>query len=681
MFRILLPALLSGALLLPAAAEDAPVKAADDRIVTGSVGTRTMTRDQEMPTAKEAIDFYQRSNIIDGDLLAAQLTDPTLKLAAEWAAIRSAQETLGTVRIKRFIRANPEFPMVGFMRRRLENAMFVERTPAADAYDFFAGHGPEMASGKLLLAIHLREQGFSALADRQIRSAWRENEVSRDVEAKILEEFPNALSKADHFYRAQKLVYAGQTGIGLRAAQRVSADHAALLEQLAIALRSKGSLQRQIDAVPPAMRKHSAFALMRATELRRKIRHVEAAAVMLGASTDPEKIVDGDAWWSEERLLTRGLLDAGQPRLAYQVAAHSRAMGPFAKAEAEFMAGFVALRFLKQPATADMHFLRSRKAGEDAASIARAEYWLGQARRTLGVDPAPNLRAAAERGTAYYGQIAAAELGIAPKIGHAEASESLRRAVMNWPEMKVIDALLEMDEVALATPLLLDLAATLDDPAELDVVGDLIERADKLRVLVTFGKRAIGRGLALSATAFPTSGIPAFAPAEGSAALPLVFAVARQESAFDARAVSHADARGLMQMLPSTARITARRFAIPFAPSDLLDNPALNAKLGAAHLGELSEMTRGSIPLMLAAYNAGPRRMRQWMEAYGDPRDPSVDPIEWVERIPFAETRNYIQKVTENLQVYRALLTPHDRRSIMEDLAAGRRPFTQVSIP
>jgi soluble lytic murein transglycosylase len=177
----------------------------------------------------------------------------------------------------------------------------------------------------------------------------------------------------------------------------------------------------------------------------------------------------------------------------------------------------------------------------------------------------------------------------------------------------------------------------------------------------------------LDEAAFPLSGIPNFEPASLSAPLPVVHAIARQESAFHPRALSPAGAKGLMQMIDSTAQRTAKQIGVPFEKSKLLDEPAYNAQLGAAHLGQLLADFKGSHILTFVAYNAGPRRARDWIAAYGDPRDPAIDPIDWVERIPFSETRNYVQRVMENLDVYARLIDQADSTTLRAELRTHER--------
>jgi soluble lytic murein transglycosylase len=224
----------------------------------------------------------------------------------------------------------------------------------------------------------------------------------------------------------------------------------------------------------------------------------------------------------------------------------------------------------------------------------------------------------------------------------------------------------------LAMPLYIDLAQRLGDAAQLHALGDFVLEQRDAKALLSVGKTAVQRGMPLDLHAFPTIGIPAYEPVGDRVEKAMVFAIARQESMFDPKAQSHAGARGLMQLMPATARRTAKRFGVDFDVNKLLSDAAYNAKIGAAHLGELMDDWKGSYILTFASYNAGGGNVKKWIDAYGDPRSPQVDPIDWVERIPFSETRNYVQRVMENLQVYRRRLSERSVLLIDSDLRGKR---------
>jgi soluble lytic murein transglycosylase len=250
---------------------------------------------------------------------------------------------------------------------------------------------------------------------------------------------------------------------------------------------------------------------------------------------------------------------------------------------------------------------------------------------------------------------------------------ALRAAFDAHPAAQAIKLLHEADARQLTLPLYIDLAQRLTDPTQLNALGDLAVAQRDSRALLAVGKSAVQRGFPLDLHAFPTIGVPAYEPVGGPVETAMVYAIARQESAFDPRAQSHAGARGLMQLMPATAKRTAKRFGVAFTLERLLSDAAYNAQIGAAHLSELMEDWRGSYILAFASYNAGGGNVKKWIDAYGDPRSPHVDPIDWVERIPFSETRNYVQRVMENLQVYRNRLGGGRSALLIErDLRSGR---------
>jgi soluble lytic murein transglycosylase len=210
------------------------------------------------------------------------------------------------------------------------------------------------------------------------------------------------------------------------------------------------------------------------------------------------------------------------------------------------------------------------------------------------------------------------------------------------------------------------------DAGHLDALGDLAAEKKDARSLLALGKAAVQRGLPLDLHAYPTIGIPSFDPVGDRVEKAMVYAIARQESAFDPRAQSGVGARGLMQLMPATAKRTAQRFGLGFDVDRLIEDPVYNAKIGSAHLGELMDDWKGSYILTFASYNAGGGNVKKWIDAYGDPRRPGVDPIDWVERIPFSETRNYVQRVMENLQVYRHRLEERSAYLFEGDLRHSR---------
>jgi soluble lytic murein transglycosylase len=375
----------------------------------------------------------------------------------------------------------------------------------------------------------------------------------------------------------------------------------------------------------------------------------------LSASPEDLQRQDTDEWWRERRMLARKLLDAGDPRTAYRVVHEAAApANPYYRADAHFMPGWIALRFLNDPATALGHFSRVDEGSSDPIVLSRAAYWRGRALEAAG--QLKGMRAqyehAARFPTAYYGQLARARLGLGeiaslrspPGSAPDVAAELVRAATI----------LYKLGEKSLVRSFVTDLAEENSNAATIAALGQLTAQHDDAQSMFLMGKAALARGLALDQYAFPAIGVPSVNPVGGKVDRCIIYSIVRTESAFDQRDKSAAKAVGLMQVTPEAGRDTAKRFGITYDWNRLVSDPVYNTQMGTAEIAALLKDYRGSYILTFAGYNAGRGRVSQWVAQHGDPRDPKVDAVDWVERIPFSETRNYVQRVMENLQVYRA---------------------------
>ncbi|MEH3119184.1 MAG: transglycosylase SLT domain-containing protein [Methylorubrum populi] len=626
---------------------------------------------------REAIDLYRKGKVSDGDRLAEGFSDPAARALLEWVAIR-AGAGIGFERVVAFSRSHPDWPAGPLLRRRAEERLLSERKSPAVVRAYFAGAKPASAPGKFALALALRADGLDADAADLVHDLWREESFGRNLEARVADAFPGVLTVIDHRYRMERALLKEDWGTAARAADYAGGSYASLVRARR-AVQGKAGAAAALAAVPPSLRNDSSYLLSRAQYFRRADKAAEAAKVLLSAPTNPDVLADGDTWWVERRIVARKLMDAGDSKTAYAVAAGHSARTAEKRIEAEFHAGWIALRFLSDPAAAERHFAQAASVAETPISLARAAYWQGRAAEAEGktAEAKTFYERAALQPIAYYGQLARVRLGRHSLALRAPAalSPTARAAFDDRLFVRGLKLLAAASLKELALPLYIDAARSLADEAQVDALGETAAQARDARALVAIGKLATQRGLPLDAHAYPTLGIPDY---ETFTAVPqveraMVFAIARQESQFDPRAQSGVGARGLMQMMPATAQRTAKRVSAAYDTDRLTSDPAYNARLGQAHLGELMEDWKGSYILAFASYNAGGGNVKKWVDAYGDPRRPDVDPIDWVERIPFTETRNYVQRVMENLQVYRNRLDGKSALTIERDLARGVR--------
>jgi soluble lytic murein transglycosylase len=339
------------------------------------------------------------------------------------------------------------------------------------------------------------------------------------------------------------------------------------------------------------------------------------------------------------------------------------------------MAGWIALRFLHDPNTAYAHFSKIAESAENPISIARGAYWTGRAAEALHrtQEARQRYQEAARYPTAYYGQIARAKAGLGelalnpfPALSSADRNKATASDIVRAAEL-----LYAVEARDLVWTMLADLGDKSNDVAVLAVMSELTAKYRDARGMLLLGKLALARGYPLEHAAFPTIGVPDYTPIGPPVEPALVYSIVRQESWFNPKTVSSANALGLMQVTPAAGKYIAGKFKATFDQKRLLSDMPYNVQFGSAELGDVIKDYRGSYIMAFAAYNAGRGRLKEWLAKYGDPRDPKVDPIDWVERIPFSETRNYVQRVMENVQVYRVRFGGSSKLLIEADLRRG----------
>jgi soluble lytic murein transglycosylase len=633
----------------------------------------------EIGSIKLAVELVQRGKAAEAIATSAEFRDPAARKLILWLALRMDWRPVGFERAHAFLRENPDWPNVsGLLRRRTEALLYDEKRGDVRAVRaFFANTRPLSGEGKLALARALLASGDRIGALALVQSAWREDDLNAAIESETISAFPGMLGRDDHKLRADRLYYDENFSAAMRAAERGGADLVALERARAAMSRQARDASALVNAVPAALRNDPSLLLARAEARRRANDPVGAAKAMLEAPRDPKLLVDPDAWWREARIVVRGLLDRGDAQAAYRLAVHiGTPEHENYKADQQFTAGWIALRFLKDTAAATRHFRAIEATSSHPTTLSRGYYWLGRAADAAGDKAAA--KAAYERAapysTTYYGQLARARLGLKELVLNRPLEpNAVDRA--QFAKLESVRALRLLHAAGMkehTIPFYVDLSERLDQPSLLLLAAVAYEQRDP-RGMVLVGRGAQARGILIDSIAFPVFGIPDHPRDDPPVDRSVVYAIARQESQFNQAAVSTANAYGLMQVITPTARAIAKRLGIPFDAGKLKGDPAYNARLGAAELGHLLQTFNGSYILAFAGYNAGPGRAREWMGRYGDPRDPKVDPVDWIERIPISETRYYIQRVMENLQVYRVLLGDNAGFRIEADLARGGR--------
>jgi soluble lytic murein transglycosylase len=609
----------------------------------------------DLAAVKNAFELVRKGKAGEATAIEKTIDDPAGQKLVEWFILRHPDAKANFSRYATFIAENPSWRSMALLRRA-EARLWQQRSDAATVHGF-TGDRPASIKGRLALARVLLGEGDREGAGRQVREAWRSEELSERLEAEMLEAFRDLLSSDDHRARMDRRIGARDISGAMRAARRLGSDDIAIVKACAaVAANATKGLER-LDDVPSEARQDLGYQLCRIHWMMRHDRIADATQLMLAAAPETMALQDSDEWWRERRVLARKLLDLNQFQNAYQVVRDAALpANKNYQAESHFMPGWIALRYLNEPATARAHFAHIDDGSANPIVLARAAYWRGRAAEALGETDAMRAayEAAARHSTAYYGQLARAKLGVdrieLPSSVQADPADG---AALPGELVRAADMLYTLREGAVVMNFVSDLAEHSSDAAVLGALAELAGRRDDARAMLQIGKTALARGLGLDHYAFPTIGVPQHKPVGPEIDRSVIYSVARTESAFDQRDVSPAKAVGLMQVTPEAGRDTARRFGVTYDWDRMVSDPVYNTQMGAAELGALLLEYKGCHIMTFAGYNAGRGRVQQWVRQYGDPRKPGVDAIDWVERIPFAETRNYVQRVMENLQIYR----------------------------
>ncbi len=569
------------------------------------------------------------------------------------------------------------WPQYDFIRREAEFKIATSGLSAAFISGWFSSRTPESGEGKIALGEALLANGDEARGTEMIRDAWRNHIFRLYRQAEILTAHRSRLRAEDHQARVDMLIWQDQRTAASALFPVLDTGWRRLAEaRIRLASRS-GDVNGAVAAVPANLANHTGLRYERARWRRRAGLDDGALEMLVDIPAEYPNHDALESIWLERRLAILNLIRDRRYQTAYQLASNSGLSEGADFADAEFLAGWFALRFLNRPSDALQHFTRLAEGVSYPVSVSRGRYWQGRAAAALGDETlaASYYRLAAEHQTTYYGQLAIvaldgenAALSLPAPI---EPSEESRLAFESRPVVRALRLLGELDYDYYFRVFIFHLDDELENPEESVLLSRLAREYLNAREAVRAAKAAGYRWHVLTEEAFPVVPLPDVTFSHPEAAL--VHGVIRQETEFDPTAISGAGARGMMQMMPATARATARDVGMPYHFEWLSYDADYNMRLGLWHLEEVIDEFDGSYILSLAGYNAGGHRSRAWIENYGDPRAAGIDPIDWIEMIPFSETRNYVQRVLENTQVYRYRLgdgSPVPLR-IMDDLNRG----------
>lgn len=630
-------------------------------------------RPAEAPSqsAVEAMILMSGDEWLEARNKIAALRNPALSKVYEWMLYREDYDQLPFDRVANFIDRNPHWPNQTALKKTAERVMPAD-LPPQQVLAWFAKYPPVSGQGmiKLLYAASLAGQGNQgtqgtqggANVNKLIIDQWPSADIGGDDLNALWREVGRAIPLSVHVKRLDKLLFAEKYAAARALAQLMGGGYLDLVEARIALAQNKSEASALINRVPANLR-NDAGLLYERLSWRRRNDQDSGAIEILQSAPNMAQVSNPDKWWKERHIMIRRMIEAHNYKLAYQLAAGHGTGDKADTAEAEWMAGWLALRFLNQPQSALKHFETMYGLVATSISKSRGAYWAGRATERLGQNDQARtwFQVAAQYPTSYYGQLSLQHLHApAPRLSVAAASAGDMQKMRSHDLIQAAQLAhaAGLDKIhALLVGALID---TLSTPSEFMAAAQLLDRGGDRVASFRVAKAASWKNIYLGPYTYPDLSRQ-MAQIGGDHAL--YHAIIRQESQFDVQALSPAGALGLMQLMPATAKETAGKLGVAHQTSWLTDRPAHNILLGSSYIDRLIERFDNAYPMAVAGYNAGPGRVRQWIDTFGDPRlsnystarasgAQSPDWVDWIELIPVSETRNYVQRVLENYYVY-----------------------------
>ncbi len=594
----------------------------------------------------------------------------------EWHRLRAGLGTYADVAA--FLSRRPDWPGEDYLRMEAEDAVIAQGDAAV--LDFFEGRPPQTPVGVLAYAKALKNADRIGEAEARLVLAWRTMRMNAVSQALFVADHDRLL-KPHHAARLDEMLWLGAQAEARQMFDLVSDADKALAEARIALQNRKGDVNALINALPASKGDDAGLQKDRFEWRIRKGFEDSAKDLLLSQSVSAAALGQPAAWANRRRALARDEMRNGDPKRAYQMASQHFLEEGSHFADLEWLSGYIALRFLKDPKRALTHFQAHSGAVESPISQGRAGYWQGRALQAMGdtEGAAKAYAQGAQFQSSFYGLLAAERGGLAfdeTLAGDKPKQDWRTSALAQAPLFQAGMLLQASGELGMAERFWTHLAEQLlaDDAA---LLGQAAIDVGQPHLAVMIGKRVAQRGITIAAPYYP---LHSAIKLNLNMAPEMVLAIARRESEFDPVVQSHVGARGLMQLMPGTADDVARDLGISaqHTTDRLTSDPDYNARLGSEYLSQMAKRFSGNVVMVSAAYNAGPARPPRWMDDYGDPRQGDVDIVDWIEMIPFRETQNYVMRVTESLPVYRARLgkDPLPRLFTEELTGSTLLPFT-----
>lgn len=597
--------------------------------------------------------------------IAKQSQSVIVNKIATWRWLSASDAIASFQKTKEFFLNNTEWPDKKVLQRRLENRLSYNSNKDSVLL-WFQENKPISGQGKIKLAEALIKSNFKDSGYWLIRKSWIDHNYTFSEEKMIINKYKNIITYEDHAKRLDRLIWSKTWGSARRQLQRVTKDIKTLGTARIKLSRRKPNVDRAVAAVPKHLINSESLIYERVRWRRKAGLEKKSLDLLVNYTGNLQK---PDKWWYEMSYHIRKQLHRGNINTALKIIDNHRQIDNAYSSEAQWLGGWISLQFKKNPSRAYEYFTNMFANVSTPISSARAAYWSGRSAESLGDKVGSQMwfeRAAALPST-FYGQLSLKKIGkkIVIPIYDIKFTDEELETYSNRVIIQALVALIDSGHKRLSRKFTLHIVKEANNSKEILMLAKILEGLEKNYLIIALAKKAVYENLYIPRLNFPIPNIELFSEKNRDKRIPIyaALAVSRQESAFDKTARSRAGALGLMQLMPRTARETAKLMRLKYSKRLLTANPEYNVKIASRYLADLLKNYDGSYVLALAAYNAGPKRVRRWLRINGDPRKNEINDIDWMELIPIKETRNYVQRVIEGMYMYKNLLKPSNNNS------------------
>jgi len=617
---------------------------------------------KDFKIAKRAFEAIDKKKWQTALKISQKAKDKTLYNLINWLYLIKPSNAASFYDYVNFINFNPDYPRINRLRYLAEHKINLKNINPQRIIKWFDGKEPLSDFGKIKLGEIYLLQGNVEKGSQLIKEGWITAKLTKADLRYLRKKYKKIITVSDNIKRADWHAWEGKHWDVQRMLRYLPKDETALYRARQLLMSRSYGVDNAIAKVPAKFKNDIGLQYDRLKWRRRRGRLDPSLEILFKTPNDPIKLVRPDIWWKERAILTRSLIYKKKYPLAYKVSSnHSLYEGP-EYAEAEWLSGWVAFTFLDDPNLSLQHFKNFYNNVGYPISLARGAYWIARAYKSINNKQKANewFSEASKYLNTYYGQLAFVEINPGKSFALIEdplVSEKYEKEFKRNFLIKTIRLLKELDKTKYTKHFIKHLAELDKDKGSEILAGRLAVEIGRYDYAIQVAKKASYEKRFYNKLNYPIIATPPIVNKKAMPKSELVLAVIRQESEFDQKANSSAGAKGMMQLMTYTAKLVAKQAKLPYIKKKLTTDPNYNIQLGSYYLAGLLEEYEGSYPFALAAYNAGPKRVKYWKKINGNPQKKEIDYVDWIELIKFKETRNYVQRVLENVNVYRYMVT------------------------